>query len=420
MDQASSRDFISDLPISIIESILALLPIRDAIRTSILSSKWRYRWANLPQLIFDDRCVDIKDKALVERDLIRFIDRVLLLHNGQIHKFKLSTSYLQSCPDIDQWILYLSRHDIKELTLELGEGEWFRAPHCLFSCNKLSHIELFRCELDPPPNFRGFLCLKTLNLQQVLVAPEVIESLISGCPLLESLTLSYFDSLALTIRAPNLKYLCLEGEFKDICLENTPLLTAMSVALYMTDDITEHFEQSSSCNFIKFLGGVPCLERLIGRIYFTKFLSIGNDLGRLSITYNHLRNVELYQVSFEDMKEILVILRLIMNSPNLKELQISGSSNTLAALEAPDLEFWERKGLLDCTFKNLKTVKMTDMSGVPHELEFIKFLLGNSPVLEIMSITPCVYVIEGRLNMLIGLVRFRRASAQAEIVFNLE
>lgn len=120
------------------------------------------------------------------------------------------------------------------------------------------------------------------------------------------------------------------------------------------------------------------------------------------------------------MKEILVILRLIMNSPNLKELQISGSSNTLAALEAPDLEFWERKGLLDCTFKNLKTVKMTDMSGVPHELECIKFLLGNSPVLEIMSITPCVYVIEGRLNMLIGLVRFRRASAQAEIVFNLE
>lgn len=420
MDQASSRDFISDLPISIIESILALLPIRDAIRTSILSSKWRYRWANLPQLILDDRCVDIKDKALVERDLIRFIDRVLLLHDGQIHKFKLSTSYLQSCPDIDQWILYLSRHDIKELTLELGEGEWFRAPHCLFSCNKLSHIELFRCELDPPPNFRGFLCLKTLNLQQVLVAPEVIESLISGCPLLESLTLSYFDSLALTIRAPNLKYLCLEGEFKDICLENTPLLTAMSVALYMTDDITEHFEQSSSCNFIKFLGGVPCLERLIGRIYFTKFLSIGNDLGRLSIAYNHLRNVELYQVSFEDMKEILVILRLIMNSPNLKELQISGSSNTLAALEAPDLEFWERKGLLDCTFKNLKTVKMTDMSGVPHELEFIKFLLGNSPVLEIMSITPCVYVIEGRLNMLIELVRFRRASAQAEIVFNLE
>jgi hypothetical protein len=82
--------------------------------------------------------------------------------------------------------------------------------------------------------------------------------------------LSYFDSLALNIRAPNLKYLCLEGEFTDICLENTPLLVAMSVAMYMNDEMAECFEQSSKCNFIKFLGGVPRLERLAGHIYFTK------------------------------------------------------------------------------------------------------------------------------------------------------
>lgn len=56
-----------------------------------------------------------------------------------------------------------------------------------------------------------------------------------------------------------------------------------------------------------------------------KYLSIGDDPGRLRITYNHLKVVELYQVSFEDMKEILVVLRLITNTPNLKELQISVS-----------------------------------------------------------------------------------------------
>ncbi|XVF33486.1 hypothetical protein REPUB_Repub17cG0172600 [Reevesia pubescens] len=175
---------------------------------------------------------------------------------------------------------------------------------------------------------------------------------------LESLALSYFDSLALTIRAPNLKYLCLEGEFKDICLENTPLLVAMSVATYKTDDIAEHFEQSSSCNFNRFLGGVPRLERFIGHIYFTKSLSIG-------------------------------------------------SSNTLAAIDAYDLDFWEDECPSDCTFKQLKVVKMNDMSGVPHEMEFIKFLLANSPVLKTMSISPCVYVMDGKLNMLIELLRFK-------------
>lgn len=56
-----------------------------------------------------------------------------------------------------------------------------------------------------------------------------------------------------------------------------------------------------------------------------KYLSIGDDQGRLPVTYSHLKIIELYEVSFEDMKEILVVLHLITNSPNLKELQISVS-----------------------------------------------------------------------------------------------
>ncbi|XP_031278053.1 F-box/FBD/LRR-repeat protein At1g13570-like [Pistacia vera] len=412
-------DFISDLPQSIIESILTRLPIRDAVRTSILSSKWRYRWATITHLVFDENCVALfNERPLAENSLVKFITRALFLHQGPIHKFQLSTTRLQCSPEIDQWILFLSRNDIRELVLEVGEEEWFRVPSCLFNCRKLTRLELFRCEFDPPLAFKGFSCLKSLNLHQVLVAGEAIESLISSCPLLESLSLSYFDSLDLNIWAPNLKYLCLEGEFKDICLENTPLLVSLSVAMYITDDIAEHFEQSSSCNFIKFLGGVPLLEKLVGYIYFTKYLSIGNGPGRLPITYSRLHTIELCQVSFEDMKEILVVIRLITNSPNLKELQISGSSNTLAAIEARDLDFWEKECPSDCTFKQLKLVKMTDVSGVPHEMELIKFLLKSSPVLEIMSINPCAIVADRKLNMLIELLRFRRASAQAEIVFD--
>lgn len=41
--------------------------------------------------------------------------------------------------------------------------------------------------------------------------------------------------------------------------------------------------------------------------------------------YQNLKFIELYQVSFEDMKELLVVLRLIVSSPNLEELQISVS-----------------------------------------------------------------------------------------------
>ncbi|XP_027096597.1 F-box/FBD/LRR-repeat protein At1g13570 isoform X2 [Coffea eugenioides] len=418
MDNDLREDLISDLPQSIIETILTKLPIRDAVRTCALSSKWRYKWTTITDLVFNDKCVSsCYDRPILENKLVSFITHFLFLHDGPIHKFALSTSFLQSSPDIDQWLLFLSRRGIRNLSIELGEGEWFRAPSCLFTCSKLTHLELVRCELDPPPKFKGFLCLKYLNLQQILMPPDDIEYLISSCPLLESLTLSYFDGLELALHAPNLKYLILEGEFMDICLENTPRLIAVSIAMYITDDIAEHFEQSSSCNFDKFLGGVPCLERLVGQIYFTKYLSIGIDSGSTPIKYHHLKIIELYQVNFEDLNEVLAVLRLIVSSPNLKELHIAGPSNTAAAVVGSDLGFWEKECPTDYMFDQLKTVKITEVSGTLHEMGFIKFLLEHAPVLKVMTITPSAYVTEGRLSMLVNLVRFRRASAQAEVIF---
>lgn len=86
-------------------------------------------------------------------------------------------------------------------------------------------------------------------------------------------------------------------------------------------------------------------------------------------------------------------------------------------MRAPDLKFWDEILSIDCTLHELKTVKLTDVSGAPHEMKFIKFLLEHSPGLEEMTITPSSYVGEGRLNMLIDLVSFRRASPQASIIF---
>lgn len=66
---------------------------------------------------------------------------------------------------------------------------------------------------------------------------------------------------------------------------------------------------------------------------FLQYLSIGNDSRHLAIAYNNLKTIELYQVSFEDMKEILVVIRLITSSPNLKELQVSVSPYLLHGRE---------------------------------------------------------------------------------------
>ncbi|KAI3516804.1 hypothetical protein L1887_15848 [Cichorium endivia] len=408
----SRHDYISNLPESIIETILIKLPLRDAVRTSILSSKWRYKWATLTHLEFNDQCVS----GTRDRPLAKFISRALLLHNGPINRFVLSTSYLQITPDVDQWLLFLSRKDVKELALLHLGGKWFRAPSFLFSCQKLIRLELLRWSFYPPLSFKGFPFLKHLIFLQVSISRVALQNLISSCPLLESLELLY-DALKLTIRAPNLKFLYLEGDhFEDVCLEYTPKLVAMNVSIYSTYGKDEHFGQISTSNFDKFLGGVPSLERLIGHCYFTKVRC--NTFGKKEIKYQQLKVIELSGVSFDTMKEIMVVLRLILNAPNLLELQIEGSSGLSSATEAPDLGFWEKECLFDCTFERLKMVKMTNMVGVPHEVGFIGFLLGKSPVLETISITPSVHILtKDRLSFVIELTKLRRTSPEAEMIF---
>lgn len=72
-----------------------------------------------------------------------------------------------------------------------------------------------------------------------------------------------------------------------------------------------------------------------------KYLSIGIDSVHPPMMYHNLESIELYQVNFEDMVEILVILRLITSSPNLKELQISVSPQSLLIARVEIFSFCE-------------------------------------------------------------------------------
>lgn len=71
-------------------------------------------------------------------------------------------------------------------------------------------------------------------------------------------------------------------------------------------------------------------------------------------------------------------------------------------------------------FNQLKTVKFSDTVGGVNEMKFIKFILERSPVLETLTIVTSSYKLNklDALNMLIALTRFRRASAQAELIFD--
>ncbi|CAK9157356.1 unnamed protein product [Ilex paraguariensis] len=382
-------DMISNLPGNVIETILMRLPIRDAVRTSILSRKWRYIWAKLPEIVFDDTlCQEsVENQHGAKTKLAETIYQVLLLHHGPILKFTLSIPGLESSYEIDQLILFLLRNGIEDFTLQMRESEPYKLPAAFFSCIQMKYLDLHFCVFKPSPSFKGFSRLTSLKFCEVNVGREIIESLISNCPLLEQftlkLTLEISDSINyLEINAPNLKFFFFQGILKSIWFKNAPLLAEVEI-------YTENPVDNSLA-----VGGVP---------------------NKLSSTLINLKILTLYEICFEQLDEVSCTLCLMRSSPTLQKITIEACPDICGGIGVS--EFLGRQHHSDIVLEKLQKVNMQVVSDTRAQLEFIKLLLAKSPVLETMLLEPKSMKADEGLNLLKVITQFRRASADAEVLF---
>ncbi|GJV05859.1 F-box/FBD/LRR-repeat protein-like protein [Tanacetum coccineum] len=112
-------DRISNLPLSLLETILCLLPYHEVVRTSTLSKEWRYHWTNVTKIVV------IEDTRTLNRiKLLSGVSQALLMHKGPIHELTLSIA------KDDHWgfdtairriISHLSsKKAVKKLTVDFG------------------------------------------------------------------------------------------------------------------------------------------------------------------------------------------------------------------------------------------------------------------------------------------------------------
>ncbi|PRQ47948.1 putative F-box domain-containing protein [Rosa chinensis] len=124
-------DRISALPDEILVIILSGLPVRDAQATSILSRRWRYMWASITTLNFDDeknlcRLYELsriypEGKELKKLWYVDWVDSVLKLHRApHIEQFRVSFDIgLRS--SIDEWIQFAMKKGVQMIELDFLE-----------------------------------------------------------------------------------------------------------------------------------------------------------------------------------------------------------------------------------------------------------------------------------------------------------
>ncbi|XP_052622236.1 F-box/FBD/LRR-repeat protein At1g13570-like [Lactuca sativa] len=379
------EDRISNLPEHLIDSILERLRIKDIVRTSIISKKWRYTWTKIKVLVLDEQfSIKFAQNGAFDRNgFINTINHVLTSHNCPILKFHLHipNMFLDSYQEVDQWMLLLSRKSVRELVLITTSNRRDEHPSNVFSCLKLTKLDLKNCFIKQPLELERFINLQTLFLLNIVFGANFCET---------------------EINLPKLKTLS---------LSNCTHVYSFNI---------KDFVRAERLTLATMLSNLPKVRSLVTDGHFLKFLSAEKNLNWLPHAVNGLHNLLLMDFELGDLDQLHGALYLLRNSPNLGDLGIVPWYMGPQVDAAPALNHLESLNCLDYTLNELQTVMIVSLEGSRPELLFIKLLLAHSPSLKKFTFRLNEVDVQKRLKIGEDILQFPRASPKAELVLPLE
>nr|GMD65971.1 F-box/FBD/LRR-repeat protein At1g13570-like [Ipomoea batatas] len=415
--QRTMEDVFNNLPTGVLNCILDHLPVRDAARTSILSRKWRYIWAAHPNLVLNPKNIVTSSK----NDFVGIVNDILLQHTGPILTFSVNISLVDMTlyPNIDGWILYLSRNGLRILRMENSGVSLYALPSYIFLCQELTHLILSKCIFKQPcGTIRSFQNLKELFLTQVDFKPEVSASIFTASKLgtLHLEKCSGMDRLNFDGCSPSLSSLILYKNHgvKLSSFMNCKSITYAKLVLPME---VKSFGPGKRINFASLFEHWPLISELFLDGYNLKLLAADSITSALPVKVNHLRDLTLYGIIFTDLVQISSILCLLHSSPRVHSLEIRMNVLTVTASNNLVLQYLQERSCMSEEINSLQALNMRYFQGSRAEMLFVKLILACCPALERVSFVDKRVEASEVCNILKELVVFPRASRKAQIIF---
>ncbi|KAL8039126.1 hypothetical protein ABFX02_10G014700 [Erythranthe guttata] len=394
-------DLISRLPDDILVDILSFLSLKEAARTSLLSSRWMNLWKQTQSLNFDVPSTLKKIKKgshelnWERNKYVKWVKDVLGSYKSTtlkqfIIRFPLGISAKDS---ITRWLEFAFCRQVQRLELNLGKPPNFYCfPEELFTPRepKLQH----------PRMLFDFTSLKELSFKSIIVSDRAIELFLHNCPLLEQLIVHYSQKISkLEVCGPSLMLKHLEivhcTGLKSLKV-SAPRLTTLNVTVLK----------------VVLLENVPMLVDLTGSCDDDS-ISLRHLISTLSCCISQLESLNLNLVDrhvryVQEPDE----LRNFPTMPKLKKLFIEyddalgdESLIRLAALAraSPHLEefvfenTWQhprkvtpyKNAVIRFRHQHLKVFKFRGYYGHASDTDFVQYILENCVVLKKIIIRPC-------------------------------
>ncbi|XP_020884976.1 F-box/FBD/LRR-repeat protein At1g51370-like [Arabidopsis lyrata subsp. lyrata] len=419
------EDKISQLPEHLISEILYHLSTKDAVRTSLLSTKWRYLWQSVPGL-------DLVSYKFSSFDaFVSFVESYFGFHRESwIRKLRLRFDYSQGMRDISSWIDAVSTRRIQHL--DVNYRGYDKTPLSIYTCETLVHLRLCGADL-PNAEFVSLPCLKIMHLEDIICSEgTTLEKLISGSPVLEDLTIirssyTYYDRKAIQVRSHTLKRIDINEGIHVVI--DAPLLQCLRTDMY------------SIKNFRIITLGFPSkldIDMQLMHLYLrpneSVIRDILTDISRvrdLVISRNTWKEIFLYSQSrpvlqFRNLSRLNVrfdIFDLEM-LPTLLESCTKLESLVLELFKDQSMRRHEEKREMNvmfsavprCLVSSLKFVELK--RSIPRyegEIELIRYLLKNSRMLQKLSLN-VYYKKKAKRDFLIELDAMPKCSSACEVL----
>ncbi|KAG4941658.1 hypothetical protein JHK87_045529 [Glycine soja] len=270
---SSNRDRISELPDNVLLHIMNFVDTKDAVKTCVLSKRWKDLGKGLVKLTFSPNLFELGLVGTVESaDLLKV--------NGLVESFKKFASWVFSSRDdscsllnltirhtwtepehLDRIIKYAVFHNVQHLTLRIYSGfrPNFESIPLIFSSKSLTYLEIWNgCDLPEIilPKSLNLPALKSLKIGyfKFTATENDCAEPFSNCLVLNSLMLIgcslHDDAQVLRISNSTLSRLTIFGGKTYQIVLSTPNLSSFTIL-----DSTVSHQLFSTCN-LPFLGEV--------------------------------------------------------------------------------------------------------------------------------------------------------------------
>ncbi|PIA61059.1 hypothetical protein AQUCO_00300523v1 [Aquilegia coerulea] len=419
-----SEDWISGLPDEILHFTLSLMSLREAVRTSILSRRWRYCWKTSLKLsrslnldVFVMRESNYQTKMFYDyrygplmynrnllleerRKFVQWVDQIMKVDYPVIDSFRLSF-YLKKefAHRIDQWISVAVAKRVQNLVIDLsglhtfpfspGDEELYLFPYWLFTKETGSLVKclcLNSCTLGPL-DFSCFSSLVDLQLENIVINQVDITKFLSSCPNLEKLVLvdcRKLLDLEISGRSLKLKYLTVikcycEREIKidsrnltrlEYC--GKPVKFSFLDVPHLSNVIIHYLRNDLSAGLSYALGKLSSDLPKMESLFLTVGRFKGTTIPQQLPLFANLKKLVLKIVSREEY--LWAFIPLVQAAPYLHtlELHLYHSASKCEVLQRPS----------DAPQFYLKEIVLSGFTATSHEIEFTKYLFRNCKVLE--------------------------------------